>query len=219
MHAHAGHGVVRAACGVDVVVSAPPAEQGGIDPAPDLKLQRGACACDFDMTLLRHGLGATAEGDVVSAIRQLQHFAIAAIDLRVEKEVRRMALDLAGVDAPGLVLDKQLGHAGFAIFIGDGERDLACGAAVEEHAGLIAKAEILRALPGVETENGLAFSRLAGVELDDAVLHAQPAERGLQRRGLKHLHVQPARGDGRLAGIARFDVRSHRRRAFDIDLL
>ena len=211
MHALCRHGVMRTAGGMDVMIAAPPTKLRGIDPTLHLELQRRVLAGDRHLALLRQGFRPTTKGDVVNAIRQLQRFTIAAIDLRVEEKIGRVAFDLRGIDTSCGVFDEQFGDARFAIFIGDGEFHLTRRLAVEQDAHFVAEAEILRALAGVEAKGGITFACIAAVELDDAIFDAEAAQIGLHRRCFEHLQVEPASGKHGLAGITRLRVRCHGR--------
>src|SRR4051794_21895819 len=58
MNAFSGRGVMRAARRVNMMIATPPAQAGGIDPAPHLKAQFLDASLDIHSTLFRKRLGA-----------------------------------------------------------------------------------------------------------------------------------------------------------------
>src|SRR5262249_58071616 len=61
----------------------------------------------------------------------------------------------------------------------------------EENRDLVAIAEVLRALPDIERQRGLAPPGFTAIELHDPVLEHESAQRPGQRLGLEHLKIEP----------------------------
>ena len=183
--------VMRATGGVDVMIAAPPAELGGIDPALHLEGLL-LLAGHLDLAKLPDALRPALEPHGVGALRQLHTFAIGAVHLRMKRKVRREAFGLRGVHAPGGITNLKRGDGRFAVFILHAQRHRKRRRGGEEHVHLIAEAEVLRALPHVKGKLRLALTLVATVKLHDAVLHLQPAQRGGQRLLVEGLQIQPA---------------------------
>src|SRR5207249_4846801 len=56
---------------------------------------------------------------------------------------------------------------------------------------LAAISEVLCPLPDIERQSRLALARIAAVQLHDAVLEYESAQRPRERLGLEHLEIQP----------------------------
>ena len=197
--------VVRAAGGVDVVVAGDVAKLHRVNPPLDLEIEALRGLRNRDLARLLHGLRTAIELDNVIALRQTNRLAIHAIDLRMKREVRREALGLRGVDAALRVANDEAGGARLVVFVLHTERDFRRGQTGEKQIHLVAKTDVLRALADVETNLRLALAGVAAVELHEAILDGEAAERGPERLGIVSAEVEPEVGElerGRLALLA-----------------
>src|SRR4051812_10679406 len=90
---------MRATSGVDVMVAGPPAAFGRIDPAFDFEIPGAIFGVHGQGARLQNRFGSAGKSDGVISVGQKEAFTVGAIDLRMESEIGREALGLAGIDA------------------------------------------------------------------------------------------------------------------------
>ena len=124
--------------------------------------------------------------------------AIGAIDLRMEGEIGREPLapatDRRGPASSSMTKARS---GRLAALVGDAQRDLgSTGERVNSMRRVVAKPDVLRALPDVDGDRRFALSGIAAVELKDAVLDLKPGERRRSSGGLSNAcEIEPAVGD------------------------
>ena len=62
----------------------------------------------------------------------------------------------------------------------------------EKDVDIVAETQVLRALPDVEAQLALALAGIAGIKLQDAVLHLQAGQSLAHRLFVEHLQIEPA---------------------------
>ena len=186
-HAFGGLFIVQASGGVDVVISRIPTLARGVDPPLEPEGERLALSFfDANRLLLDQVLRAAAVFHGVLSGRQLDHFTVRAVHLRMKRKVRSQALGLRRIDVSQLVADHKRARGWIAVLICNPEGNIHRGPALEEDAGVVAKPDVLSPLAYVEADLGFALARVAAVELDDAVLQLESGETGVQRLGVEH---------------------------------
>jgi hypothetical protein len=75
----------------------------------------------------------------------------------MESEVRRKPLCLRRRNAAGLIADDELRGGRLSVLVPNAQRNFMCGAAIEDHIDLVAKAEILCPLPDIEGKRAVRF--------------------------------------------------------------
>ncbi len=207
IHTLGGLLVVGAAGGVDVVVARVPAHLGRIDPAIQAESQLQRIGRHLDLTGPLEVLGPARVLDGVASLRERERLAVGAIDLRVEEEVGGQALGLRRIDAAARVAHYEHPDRGAVVGLQHAQLHRRGRPGREQDVHLVAKAEILAALPHVEQQLALALARIARVKLQDAVFEFQAGEVRAQRLLGEHLDIQEAaphlalRGVGKLAGV------------------
>ena len=142
-------------------------------------------------------LGAAPELHTVCAGRQPDQVAVAAIDLRVKGEIGREALGLRGIDPALRVANHEAGHGRLAGLVAHAPAHRLRGAAVEGDRHRVSTPvdrRCQRALRPHELERQAraAPAGVAAVELEDAVLELETAQRLGQRLLVEHHQVEPA---------------------------
>ena len=131
-----------------------------------------------------------ADLDGVFAGREIHGLAVGSVNLIVKKEVgREPPRRIREHIAPTIANDERC-RGWLAIKILHTEHHLHRRSRVEQNRHRVAKAEILRPLPDIESELRLAPPDLARVKLDDAILQRQPRQLRLQRLLVEHGDVE-----------------------------
>ena len=205
--------VVGAPRGVDVVVAGPPAEPGGVDPALDgeRRLLPGAPArasATVSDCVSRVRLGPAAELDAVRAGREPEHLAVGPVDLRVKREVRGEALRLRRIDPALSVANHEAGHGRLAGFVPHAPAHGLRRADIERDRHRVAAPvdrRDQRALRPDELEREARAARagVAAVDLEDAVLQLETAQRLGEWLPVEHHQVEPAVRDLVLRGAGK----------------
>ena len=125
-----------------------------------------------------------------SSRRQRERFAVGAINLRLEEEVRRQSLGLRRIDPALRVANQERSGGGLIVRILDAELHLRRSLRVEEQVDRTAESQVLRALADIEVESRLALSGVAGEEAEDAVFQRQSREVGTQGLLVEHFDIQ-----------------------------
>ena len=182
---------MRAARRMDVMIARPPAEERRINPALHLERRLARLRIHDQREQLRHGLRPAREGDGIAPCRQPEILAIAPIHLVLEEEVWLQPLRAQRIHPPRLVTNLEGRHRCLPVLVPHSERHRLRFHTIEEHIRLAAKAQVLRALPGVEGDLPLPFPGVAAEELDDSILQRQTAQRLAQRLLVEHRQVHP----------------------------
>src|SRR5439155_8910438 len=103
----------------------------------------------------------------IDARRQQYRFAIGAIDLRLEEEIRREALGLRRIHSPQRIAYQERRCRGLVVRIKNAQRDSRRRPDREQDVDLAAETEILRPLAHVERELRFAFPAFSRVQLQD----------------------------------------------------
>src|SRR5688572_1668993 len=90
------------------------------------------------------------------------------------------------------IADDKRRHHRRAILVAHAPPDGNRGTTVEHDRDFVAEANVLRPLPDVEPNARLALPRIAAVELHDAVLEHETAQRRRQWLAAEHGQVEPA---------------------------
>ena len=193
------------------MVARPPAELRRINPTLDLKCGLFRFRRHFQRALLHHRLRPARHHDGIPAGGQADVFTVTSVNLVVEEKVRFKPLGAQRINASDGIANFECCRRRLAGLVLHAEGDGLRRRAVEQHIDFAAKAEVLRALAGVEGNLRLALAGVPAEELDDPVLQRQSAERVAQRLLVEHREVQPqAFGVGRIIPVA--VKRSGRRR-------
>ena len=126
------------------------------------------------------------------AIRKKQRLPIGPIDLRMKTKIGREPFCLRRRDAPMAIAKKKGGGGRLAVFVANSQGDLARRHTAKEHVDLVAKAEILCALPHIKSNRGGALAGVPAVKLNHPVFERHSAERGAERLSINNLHIEPA---------------------------
>ena len=188
--------VVAAAGRVDVVVARVPAHLRQVDPPS----QREDLAMDpalghLDRPAGHEVLRPAGDLDVVSARRQGDRLAVAAVDLGMEEEIRREAAAGRGINSPHPVADDERGGRRLPVLVADPEHHRHARFGLEQHIHVAAEAQVLRPLADVEADLRLPLAGIPAVDLDDPVLQAEPREGLHHRPVVVHRQVHPALDD------------------------
>ena len=188
--------VVRAAGGMHVMVAGEPVHLGEVDPA--LEPERLAMRLGLryrDRPRLDQVFRPACQLDVVPAGRQRDRLAALAIDLGMEKEIRREPAAGRRIHPAHPVAKDERGHRRSSVLVPHVEHHRHRGLALKQDVDVAAETQVLRSLTDVEADPRLALAGIARIDLDDPVLQAQARQRSLERAVTKHGHVGPALDD------------------------
>ena len=180
-----------AAGGVDVVVPGDPALKGGIDPAPDLEVPAVRSGLHLDLPALGDRFGSAGEFHGVAPLGQPEALAVGPVYLGLEEEVGGQALGLRREDVAQGVGHQQRRGGGSPELVPDSQVDGMRRLTGEQGVHLAAEPQVLGTLAHVKDQLGFPRTGVAGIELEQAVLHRQSAEGRHQRLALDHVQVQP----------------------------
>jgi len=120
--------------------------------------------------------------DVIVTGWQTDRLSVGAIDLRLEKEVGCETLGWIRIKTVQPVANNKRGHRRLAFLVAHSQLDGARGQCVEEHQDIVAKSDVLAALPYIEADLGRALPAIAARDLQDPVIERQPGKARAYRR-------------------------------------
>src|SRR5437016_77171 len=106
-HAFGGFGVMRATGGVNVMIARPPAALGRINPAFHLEGRGRGMAFYNERPFLDDGFRSARKFHRILSGGQLERLTVAAIDLRMKREIGREPLVWRGIDAVGAIAQQK----------------------------------------------------------------------------------------------------------------
>lgn len=121
--AFGGVGEVGTSGGVDMMISGPPAKEGGVNPAFEPEGFGDGLGADFQLQLLPEIFGTSGDFDIVHSGRQDEFFTVGPIDLWMKMKVGRCSLGLRWIDAALGIPNQKFGHGGLLVFVEDFQGD------------------------------------------------------------------------------------------------
>src|SRR5262245_58600373 len=109
----------------------------------------------------------------------------------MEEEIGLEALGGEWIDPALRVADLEGGRGRLPILVEYSERYRPCRRAIEEDVHLVAKAEVLGSLAGIEGDLPFALACIPAEDLDDTVLEGESAESLAERLPIEHREVEP----------------------------
>jgi hypothetical protein len=112
---------------MDVMIARPPAELRWINPTFHFELKVPGLLIHLEVQRFHHRFGAAREFHGVIAVGQFQRFAVAAIDLRVKREVGCESLGRRWIDPLLGVANQERRGGRLIVLVAHAERDGVCG--------------------------------------------------------------------------------------------
>src|SRR5262245_20213802 len=116
--------VMRAAGGMDMMISRVPTTSRRIDPALKAEVQRSAGRTNGNSACLGRVFGSAAAGHRKLAGWKSDGFAVGAVDLLLKKEIRCEPFGTRGINALRFILDPKGGHHRPSGLVADAHRDV-----------------------------------------------------------------------------------------------